>query len=190
MKVNDSEWELMVEHQTSITPVLLKPVLETQTITDKHMHWRVGTPGKIHNMLLHVDSVRVTYMVIRVGAVEPTHGCTPCSRHVWLLPSRLRCTSTCTGVSVKCASRQCPPSLSKHAECAVSARGSILTLRSRPHRLVAACCLVVPCCAAALRDSWPELRNLERGVGDGKSTASRRGWDKRGFQRMATFPPD
>ena len=53
-----------------------------QTCTDEHMHRRVGTPGKIHDMYLCVYSASVMYMMIGIGSVGPTHWCTPFSRHV------------------------------------------------------------------------------------------------------------
>ena len=46
-----------------------------QPCADEHMHRRVGTPGKIHNVCLHIQSSSVMYMVIGIGSVEPTRGC-------------------------------------------------------------------------------------------------------------------
>ena len=54
--------------------------------TDEHMHRRVGTPGKIHNMCLYVQGASVMYMVMGVGSVERSHGCTSSSRHDWFPP--------------------------------------------------------------------------------------------------------
>ena len=39
--------------------------------TDEHMHRRVGTPGKMHNVHLYVQSVMVMYIV--TGTVPNVH---------------------------------------------------------------------------------------------------------------------
>ena len=53
-----------------------------QTCTDEHIHRRVGTPGKIHDMYLYAQRASVMYMVIGIGSIEPAYGCTPFSRYV------------------------------------------------------------------------------------------------------------
>ena len=54
-----------------------------QTCTDEHMHRRVGTPGKIHDTCLHVQSVSVTHMLIGFGSFEATRWRTSFSIYFW-----------------------------------------------------------------------------------------------------------
>ena len=58
------------------------------------MHRRAHAPtsrhpwqGSVVRMYSYVQSARAMYLVIGIGSVEPTHACTPFSRHVWLPPS-------------------------------------------------------------------------------------------------------